>query len=121
MSTKQKTYLPEREDGQVLVVPLSFFTRAVTDMESGGELLWRLECFLREYELGHVVMAHTGRGFTPPTDRTPIELAPVEPLRCLLGSIIEHGPLPVSAFSGRIISRNTATKISLTDSVSASE
>ncbi len=113
--------LPKRRAGEVLVVPLEFFTRAETDMDTGGKLLKRLEWFFREYEQGHIVLAHTGRGFEPPTDRLPVSLPDVELMRCPLGDIMRHGPFMTSWDDGGIISRTKATKVAYSNRKSVRE
>lgn len=73
---------------KVQVVPLSWFTRAEVDMDSGGKFLRRIEWFLDQHEQGKAVLARNDRNHQSLPDRTPVELAPVEYLSCPLGHCV---------------------------------
>ena len=102
---------PKRRCGEVRVVPLDFFIRAESDMDTGGKFLRGLVSFFQEYEQGQVDMAHTGRGFEQPINRPSVSLEEVELLRCPLGVMQRHGPFMTSWNGGRIISRTKVAKV----------
>ena len=84
-SMRGPSYYPgKRRLGELLVVPLSYFTEADVGWETGGEFLRRVEWLLDRYHEGAVVVA-AASSFGPRTDRKPLPECHSSPLQCPLG------------------------------------